>query len=119
MGASLSPTEFFELDPADDPFLDIGKGRVDNPSEVRDWDATSMLGMLGEDSTSEMRLVATQGDTAWVELVLCNAGEVSSKDANANLFLAVPLALQIAVGNGSWEASLIKRRDLLEVEQDL
>eukprot|EP00579_Thalassiosira_antarctica_P017101 CAMPEP_0201945442 /NCGR_PEP_ID=MMETSP0903-20130614/53904_1 /ASSEMBLY_ACC=CAM_ASM_000552 /TAXON_ID=420261 /ORGANISM="Thalassiosira antarctica, Strain CCMP982" /LENGTH=562 /DNA_ID=CAMNT_0048488509 /DNA_START=13 /DNA_END=1701 /DNA_ORIENTATION=+ len=116
----LAPTDFFELDPADDPFLDIGKGREEDPSEVRDWDAMSTLGALGEGDTSQMRVVATQGDTAWVELVFCNVssgGEVSSDDAKK--YLAVPLALQIEVGNGSWEASLIKRRDLPEEERDL
>jgi len=120
--ASLSPTEFFSLDPADDPFLDIGKGRQDDPSGVRDWDAMSAIGALVEGRASQMRLVAAQGDTAWVELVLCDAAsdrEDSSHDSNANSYLAVPLGLQIEVGNGSWEASLIKRRDLAEEEQDL
>mmetsp|Transcript_2601 Transcript_2601/g.5584 ORF Transcript_2601/g.5584 Transcript_2601/m.5584 type:complete len:554 (-) Transcript_2601:559-2220(-) len=114
--ASLSPTDFFVLDPADDPFLDIGKAQEDDPSEVRDWDAMSTIGALGDGNTSQLRVVATHGDTAWVELVLCNA--VSAEEISSS-YLAVPLTMQIEVGNGSWEASLIKRRDLPEGEKDL
>lgn len=114
--ASLSPTDFFVLDPADDPFLDIGKGQEDDPSEVRDWDAMSTMGALGDGNTSQLRLVATQGDTAWIELVLCND---AAADEDSSTYLAVPLTMQIEVGNGSWEASLIKRRDLPVGEKDL
>jgi len=113
--ASLGSTEFFVLDPADDPFLDIGKGREENPSEVRDWSATSALSSLGEGNASQIRVIATQGDTAWVELALRN----SSPGGDDSYYLAVPLALQIEVGNGSWEASLIKRRDIPAEEKDL
>jgi len=117
--SSLTPTDFFELDPADDPFLDIGKGQVDDPAEVRNWDAKSGLDALGEGSASQMRLVATQGDTAWVELVLCNAASEEISSGDTNNYLVVPITLQIEVGNDSWEASLIKRRDLPKEEQDL
>ena len=114
--ASITPTDFFVLDPADDPFLDIGKGAVVDPLDVRSWDANAALGALGGDTVSQMRLVATQGDTAWVEMALCNDGP-AEEDSSA--YLAIPLSMQVEVGNGSWEASLIKRRDLPEGEQDL
>ena len=120
--SSVTPTDFFVLDPADDPFLDIGKGHEGDPSEVRDWDAMAILGALDIGKASQLRIVSTKGDTAWVELVVCNADtvdEVSSDTVNANACLAVPLALQIEVGNGSWEASLIKRRDMPAEEKDL
>ncbi|KAL9191306.1 hypothetical protein ACHAXT_001012 [Thalassiosira profunda] len=114
--ASLAPSDFFELEPADDPFLDIGKGQVVDPSDVRGWNAVSALDALGGDSTSQLRVVATEGDTAWIELILCNASPAKTRDGK---LLAVPLALQIEVGNGSWEASLIKRRDISDGEKDL
>jgi hypothetical protein len=82
----------------------------------------AILGALDIGKASQLRIVSTKGDTAWVELVVCNAAtvdEVSSDTVNANACLAVPLALQIEVGNGSWEASLIKRRDMPAEEKDL
>ena len=115
---SMTTTDFFVLEPADDPFLDIGKGKEEDPPAVKDWDATSTLDSMGDGNTSQLKLVATQGDTAWVELILYNA-TAEDFSRNANKYLAVPLALQIEVGNGSWEASLIKRRDLPDEEQDL
>ncbi|KAL3769182.1 hypothetical protein ACHAW5_000652 [Stephanodiscus triporus] len=120
--SSIMPTDFFVLHPVDDPFLDVGKGQEDDPSEVSNWDATTILGAVGDGTTSQLRIVATKGDTAWVEMVLCNAAtdaEVSSDTTYANAYLAVPLALQVEVGNGSWEASLIKRRDMPAEEKDL
>lgn len=115
---SLTPTDFFVLEPADDPFLDIGKGKEEEPPAVKDWDATSTLDSMDDSNTSQLKLVATRGDTAWVELILCNA-TAEDFSSNVNKYLALPLALQIEVGNGSWEASLIKRRDLPDEEQDL
>ena len=118
--ASLDPTDFFVLEPADDPFLDVGKGKEDDPADVKHWDATSILGGLGNVSKSQLRVVATQGDTAWVELILCNTVDEVSSDASSEKYLAIPLSLQIEIGNGSWDASLVKRRDgLPEEEKDL
>lgn len=115
--ASLTPTDFVELEPADDPFLDIGKGLEMDPLEVRGWDVASSLSELSDGSTSHLRVLASQGDTAWVEMILCDASASSGEDQFS--YLAVPMALQIEVGNGSWEASLVKRRDLPEEEKDL
>lgn len=113
--ASLTPTDFFVLDPADDPFLDIGKGQEEDPFGVRSWDAMSTIA-FGDGGASHLRVAATRGDTALIELVLC----LTPADERASSgYLGVPITMQIEVGNGSWEASLIKRRDLPEAEKDL
>ena len=123
--SSITPTDFFVLDPADDPLLDAGKGQRGDPSEVRDWDAKSILGRLDDiGNTSRMRMVATRGDTAWIELVVVFDAAISNDDvppyvANATSHLAVPLALQIEVGNGSWEAAGISRRSIPSDDEDL
>lgn len=118
---AIIPTDFFVLNPAEDPLLDTGKVQTGDPLEVKDWDGITELS-TGNWGESQFRTVAIGGDTAWVELLLCNAIPMmieSSRAANNINHLAVPFALQIEVGNGSWEASLIKRQDLPEQEHDL
>jgi hypothetical protein len=136
--SSITPTDYFILDPADDPFLDIGNKSSNteggDPLVVKNWDAMMTLGTIAGDggigsssSKSKLQLVATKGDTAWVELILCFDDATSpppiitTNDTSTNAdYLTVPLALQIEVGNGSWEASLIKRRDdIPDEEMDL
>lgn len=116
--SSLLPTEWLVLDHAEDPFLDIGKGREEDPPAVTKWDASSALGAFSGSNKSMMRIVATQRDKAWIELMLCIDPSDGGKDDTTNNYLAVPMAMQIEVGNGSWEASLIKCRDLPEEEID-
>lgn len=115
---AIDATDFLVLEPADDPFLEIGKGREDDPPDVRGWDAVAALGAVGSGSSSRLRVVATLGDAAWIEFILW---DIPSEEGvtEATDYLAVPLALQIEVGNGSWESSLIKQRDLPEGEKDL
>lgn len=133
--SSITPTDYFVLEPADDPFLDIGnKSSTEeggDPLVVKNWDAiTTLSSFVGDGSSissskSKLQLVATKGDTAWVELILCfdvaSSPPPTISDTNTNsYYLTVPLALQIEVGNGSWEASLIKRRDdIPDEEMDL
>mmetsp|Transcript_11028 Transcript_11028/g.23204 ORF Transcript_11028/g.23204 Transcript_11028/m.23204 type:complete len:572 (-) Transcript_11028:204-1919(-) len=117
--SSLSPTEWLELEHAEDEFLDIGKGREQDPQEVLEWDANKILSSTGDDSGSFMRVLATRRDTAWVELKLTMAPDDFASGLNhGQSYLAVPIAMEIEVGNGSWEASLIKRRDIPENEVD-
>ena len=105
---NLGSTGFIELAPADDPFLDIGKAKKGDPPEVSGWEGTTT-----EDfENSGLKLVASQGDTSWVEFAVAFEDEVATN-------LAVPFSMQIEVGNGSWEASLVKRKELPEQETDL
>jgi hypothetical protein len=77
------PTAVATLEAVEDLFLDMNK--------LKEPDAVAMF-----ESTGKTRLVATQADTAWFEV----AGGQG----------AVPLSLQIQVGDGSWESSLIKKQ---------
>ena len=94
---------------------------------MRDWDASSKLDALSDSNVSTFTLVAKRRDSAWVELMLCinpsdisNASGVATSDNRSrDSYLAVPLAMHIEVGNGSWDASLIKRRGLPEGEMDV
>lgn len=113
--SSLSPTEWLELAHAEDAFLDIGKGREQDPQEVLEWDANTILGSIGGGRGSSMRIVATRRDTAWVELKVTMApDDIESGLSHRKSYLAIPTTMEIEVGNGSWDASLIKRRDLPE-----
>ena len=104
----LGSTEFIELDPADDPFLDIGKEKRGVPPEISGWEGTAIENL----GNSGLKLVASQGDTSWVEFAFTSENEVATN-------IAVPFSMQIEVGNGSWEASLVKRKELSEQEKDL
>jgi hypothetical protein len=113
---SLGPTEWLVLEHAEDLFLDMGKGREEDPTEVRDWDASLALDSLGS-RISEFHVLGTRKDTAWVELVLST--DSNTEDIHPKKFyLAIPMAMQIEVGNGSWDGSLIKKRDLPEENID-
>ena len=117
---SISPTDWIELDSAEDLLLDIGKRQDDDPEAVRSWDFASVLDAK-ETNYPELKIVASRGDTSWVELTLPHAAMVDGiEDKNPETsYVAVPLSLHIEVGRGSWDGSLIKRLDLPEQEQDI
>ena len=92
--ATLKPTEMVELDSVEDSFLEMG--RVKLPDAVANWTPS--------EGVPSIQLVAAHKDAAWFELTV---GECrSAKDQ----FVATPIALQIQVGDGSWESSLIKTK---------
>jgi len=96
--AAISPSEVVTLDSVDDTFLDIGRSEI--PAEVKSWLAP------GEVTKSEIKLVATKGDSAWLEMN--HVGELIGGTPG------IPVLLQIQVGDGSWESSLIKPRTNLQ-----
>ena len=95
---NIERTESVELLSAEDSFLEMGGKSREIPDAVKNWkfDPTSIQ------NGSAMRLVASSTSTAFFELVLANATESSS--------LAVALAVELEVGNGSWESSLIQKQ---------
>ena len=104
-------SELVELDSAEDTFVDFGKAR-DVPVEVSSWDAEQSMSASQPSNVADMndkevvfqgaKLLAKQSGSAWFELI-CVTAPVASE-----VFPAIPIALQIEVGNGSWESSLIK-----------
>lgn len=100
----LEQTKTCSLEPSEDTFLELGKSAAVEPEEVSNWDASDVLfeSKVSEDKTSTLRLVAQQKSCAWFELVLL---ETKMDDG---FKCGVPIALQIEVGDGSWESSLIQ-----------
>ncbi|KAK1734603.1 hypothetical protein QTG54_014476 [Skeletonema marinoi] len=117
---SIAPCDWIELDSAEDLLLDIGKRQQDDPQVVKSWDFAPLLDALDSNSLPKLTVVASRGDTSWVEVIIPNSAAINSDGEKppSNCF-AVPLSMQIEVGNGSWEASLIKRREVPDGEQDL
>ena len=118
--SAIAPSEWVELDSAEDLLLDIGKRQEDDPEVVGSWDFAPLLDALDSDSLPNLTIIASRRDTSWVEVIIPNTIALGlDGDKHPSNYFAVPLSMQIEVGNGSWEASLIKRRDLPEEEQDL
>ena len=118
--SSIAPSDWIELDSAEDLLLDIGKRQENDPPVVISWDFAHLLDAVDSDSLPKLTIVASRGDTSWVEMILPNPVVMGSDgEKPPGNYFVVPLSMQIEVGNGSWEASLIKRRDIPEQEQDL
>ena len=114
---SLTSTEWMNLENAEDLFLDMGKEQEEDPIEVLHWEPSTVFDSSDDDTVSTLRILTTRKDTAWVEMIYSVGFDLDSvPDDN---YLAFSIGLQIEVGNGSWDASLIKKRDLPEDENDI
>jgi hypothetical protein len=103
---SLQTTETIELDCLEDTSLEMAKASPDEPTTVLEWRESAHV----TNRNPQLKVVAQQSDTAWIELVV--SGEFAKSDCCNNVTAAIPLALQIEVGNGSWEYSLIKTNNI-------
>ena len=85
-------------------FLELGGSSVLEPEAVARWLAEDALegAPVSDSSPTSIRLVGQRKSCAWIELVVL---EPPIKPA---IHCAVPVALQIEVGKGSWESSLIQ-----------
>jgi hypothetical protein len=99
---TLTPTESVELLSAEDSFIELGGKSKDVPDAVENWSTSTAVAGAGVEFI--LRLVSQSVSTAWFELIL---PEMKS-DPSATVSPAIPLALQIEVGNGSWQSSLIQ-----------
>jgi hypothetical protein len=115
---SLPPADWLVIESAEDLYLDMGKGQEEDPSEVQDWNASTVLSSLDNQASSKFRVLTTRKDTAWVEMVLLTDSAADDDDFVGG-HVAIPFGMQIEIGNGSWDASLIKRQDLPEGEIDI
>ena len=95
----LPTTEAVELLSSEDSFIEFGGKARETPTEIREWKAPS-----GQSEKSSLRMVASSSSTAWFELV--TTGLVAHESRRP----AIPIALQVQVGNGSWESSLIPQQ---------
>jgi hypothetical protein len=94
----MTPTETVELMSAEDSFIEFGGKAREMPRTITNWETST-----GAEDAPTMLLVAQSASTAWFQLNLANA---------------VPFALQIEVGKGSWESSLIEARQIEGEEPD-
>jgi len=66
-------------------------------------------------SSSAVRLVAQRASTAWYEWIVADwkvgADNDESPERSVTAATAIPLRLEIEVGAGSWETSLIQPRE--------
>lgn len=106
-------SEMVSLDSNEDSIVDIGKVFA-IPEEVSAWDANAVLdassvptGGLEENKVEfgGVKILAEKSGSAWFEVSCVTRHRV---DQTPRLYSAIPLSLQIEVGNGSWESSLIK-----------
>lgn len=103
----IQATEMCQLEPAEDSFLELGKPSCEDPVEVSEWKLVPVLSnsqVTVENPTPSLRLVTQKSAAAWFELVLVE----NAVDKEKGYHTAYPLALQIKVGGGSWENSLIQ-----------
>ena len=104
IGDTIQATDVCELEPSEDSFLELGRSSSEEPDQVAKWNAESVLASskVSKSSPSSLKLVGKRQSNAWFELILAE----TSLDKGINS--AVPIALQIEVGNGSWDSSLIR-----------
>jgi hypothetical protein len=109
-------SEMVDVESAEDTLVDIGKVR-EIPEPVLQWDAEKAiaseppsLDALNDNQAviSSVKLLANNAGSAWFQLI-CGT-KLSGDKKPKNLFRAIPLSLQIEVGNGSWESSLIQAK---------
>jgi hypothetical protein len=110
LSKAVQPTDTCELEPAEDSFLELGKTNDDIPEPVAKWDASNVLldPKLSTEIPARVHLVGQKKSVAWFELVL----QAPSLTEHQHVCRAIPLALQIQVGDGSWESSLIQSHTL-------
>jgi hypothetical protein len=108
--ASLEPTQEVELLSAEDSFIEFGGKSKEVPYEVLKWDPNQVeaAAAAASNGNAVMRLVAQGASTAWFELVAPIIPTPSSSTNDTITSPAVALALQIEVGNGSWQSSLVQ-----------
>ena len=99
-------TDTVELEATEDAFLELGKDfQSEAPEQVKSWDATSVLS--SSTTGNEVKLVAQQKDAAWFEFVLNDVE--SASEQNVGPYVATTrIGLQLQIGDGSWETSLIE-----------
>jgi hypothetical protein len=100
----LASTEIVELLSSEDSFIEFGGKSRETPPEVRGWKAPS-----GKFDSPRMRLVACSSSTAWFELL--TSGIIISNSDSSSLQPGIPISLEVKVGGGSWESSLIPQQE--------
>jgi hypothetical protein len=113
LSSELPPTDTCQLESAEDTFMELGKSSSDAPEAVIKWNTDNALKKTPGESTSILRLVGQQKSMAWFEVVLAEPKEIPKAENTFDSKFkhnAIPLSLQVQVGEGSWDSSLIQSR---------
>jgi len=105
---AIDATGFCELEPAEDSFLALGNKTSDNiPEAVSSWEAGDILfdSKVSKEIPATLRHLGKKQSVAWFELV------VLESENDPNVHSAVPITMDLQVGDGSWESSLVQPRD--------
>jgi hypothetical protein len=115
VSSSILETDTCELEAAEDSFLEIGKTSDDVPDAVSKWEGVDIIlnSNVSKDSPCSARLVGQKKSVAWFEVVVM---EPQLSNPPHSVHSAIPIELQIQVGDGSWESSFIQPQ--LELEGD-
>jgi hypothetical protein len=114
----LPASETVELHSSEDSIIEMGGHKArQTPPEVVYWEPPPVVASTDEDLTKPvLRLVTHRASSAWFELAFveparfCEADETAERartHAPDKLAWAVSLRLEVEVGPGSWETSLI------------
>ena len=113
---SLDPTEICELQAAEDSFLELGKVADEIPEAVANWDAGQILfksNVSPNGPAASLCLLASKNSMAWFELVVLEGNLAQGVDS------AVSLSMDVEVGNGSWDSSLVHPEQLEQDKKDM
>ena len=114
LSSDLAPTDVCQLESAEDTFIELGKSSSDMPDDIKNWKATEVLANTAGDMASILRMVGQHKSMSWFEVVLAEPEVITSPSGSSinSKFrhVAIPLSLQVQVGEGSWESSLIQPR---------
>ena len=105
---SIDSTELCELEPAEDSFLELGNKSSNNvPEAVANWEGGDVLldSKVSKENPAILRQLGQKKSVAWFELV------VLESTIDRGVHSAVPITMELQVGDGSWESSLVQPRD--------
>jgi len=105
---AIDVTGLCELEPAEDSFLELGNKKSNNvPEEVSRWEAGDVLfdSKVSKEIPATLRQLGQIKSVAWFELV------VLESLTDLSIHSAVPITMELQVGDGSWESSLVQPQD--------
>ncbi len=115
--------ECVSLEPIEDAFLELGgiSGNVhpETLSKVKNWESSISWKSLNDDDNDDnndedcnCKLISQQNDVAYVEFKVYTKNSLKSEEDTTTDyykgFISTPLILDIEIGNGSWDSSLIQ-----------
>ena len=96
----MEPSNTVELSSSEDSIIELGGKTAEIPEAVVHWNAAESTGNCKH---AAIKLLASNSSKAWFELVI-PLSEVSVKEDD-DVVPAIPIQLQVELGNGSWESS--------------